>query len=35
MCADFAVLYADQTEKDHRALEKAITAGRIRATTGV
>jgi uncharacterized protein (DUF2252 family) len=33
--ADFAILYADQTEKDHRALQKAITEGRIRAETGI
>ena len=33
--ADFAVLYADQTEKDHQALENAIKSGRIPAETGI
>jgi uncharacterized protein (DUF2252 family) len=30
--ADFAVEYADQTERDHRAFVKAIRQGRIKAT---
>jgi uncharacterized protein (DUF2252 family) len=30
----FAVAYADQTERDHAALLKAIRAGRIRAASG-
>jgi uncharacterized protein (DUF2252 family) len=29
--ADFAIAYADQTERDHRALEHAIHAGRVEA----
>ncbi len=33
--ADFAVLYANQTEKDHRALENAIKSGRVVAETGI
>ena len=33
--ADFAVLYADQTERDHEALQKAIQSGRVQAETGV
>jgi len=33
--ADFAVIYADQTEKDHQALQRAIQSGRIAAETGI
>jgi uncharacterized protein (DUF2252 family) len=33
--ADFAVAYADQTERDHQALVAAIRSGRIAAETGV
>jgi uncharacterized protein (DUF2252 family) len=33
--ADFAVAYADQTERDHQALVDAIASGRIAAETGV
>jgi len=33
--ADFAALYADQTERDHAALTAAIKAGRVTAETGV
>lgn len=33
--ADFAVAYADQTERDHRLLEESIKAGRIVAETGI
>lgn len=33
--ADFAVAYADQTERDHQALVEAIESGRIAAETGV
>ena len=33
--ADFAVAYADQTERDHSALVEAIKSGRIAAETGV
>ena len=32
---DFAVAYADQTERDHQALEKAIKLGRISAETEI
>jgi hypothetical protein len=32
---DFAVAYADQTERDHRALEKAVKSGRIAAEMGI
>jgi uncharacterized protein (DUF2252 family) len=32
---DFAIAYADQTEKDHRALVDAIRSGRVVASTGV
>ena len=32
---DFAVAYADQTERDHEALVKAVKAGRIAAEMGV
>jgi uncharacterized protein (DUF2252 family) len=33
--ADFAVAYADQTERDHQALVEAVKSGRIAAETGV
>jgi uncharacterized protein (DUF2252 family) len=33
--ADFAVAYADQTERDHAALVAAVKSGRIKAETGV
>ncbi len=33
--ADFAASYADQNERDHAALAAAVTAGRVRAETGV
>jgi uncharacterized protein (DUF2252 family) len=33
--ADFAVAYADQTERDHYALVAAVKSGRIAAETGV
>jgi uncharacterized protein (DUF2252 family) len=33
--ADFAVNYADQTEKDHAALKQAIADGRIKAQEGI
>jgi hypothetical protein len=33
--AEFAVAYADQTERDHRALVEAIESGRIEAETGI
>lgn len=33
--ADFAVAYADQTERDHAAMLKAIKQGRIEAVSGV
>jgi len=32
---DFAVAYADQNERDHEALVRAVRAGRIEAKTGV
>ena len=32
---DFAVAYADQTERDHEALVKAVKSGRISAETGI
>lgn len=32
---DFAVAYADQTERDHQALVRAVKTGRIAAETGV
>jgi hypothetical protein len=32
---DFAVAYADQTERDHQALVDAIASGRIEAETGI
>jgi len=31
--ADFAIAYADQTERDHRALEKAVRAGEVEVLT--
>ena len=31
--ADFSVAYADQNERDHAALMKAIRAGRVEART--
>jgi uncharacterized protein (DUF2252 family) len=33
--ADFAVAYADQTERDHEALDAAVRGGRLQAQTGV
>ena len=33
--ADFSTAYADQNERDHRALVDAVTSGRITATQGV
>jgi uncharacterized protein (DUF2252 family) len=33
--ADFAVSYADQTEKDYQALQKAVKSGKVAAQTGV
>jgi hypothetical protein len=32
---DFAVAYADQTERDYEALKKAVKDGRIAAETGI
>jgi len=32
---DFAVVYADQTERDHDSLVKAVKAGRVKAETGI
>jgi hypothetical protein len=32
---DFAVAYADQTERDYAALVKAVKSGRIAAETGI
>jgi hypothetical protein len=32
---DFAVLYADQTERDHAELVKAVKSGRVPAETGI
>jgi hypothetical protein len=32
---DFAVAYADQTERDHQALVEAIESGRVTAETGI
>jgi len=32
---DFAVLYADQTERDHTELVKAVKSGRVPAETGI
>jgi uncharacterized protein (DUF2252 family) len=33
--ADFAVAYADQTERDHQALVDAVASGRVAAESGV
>jgi uncharacterized protein (DUF2252 family) len=33
--ADFAVAYADQNERDHQELAKAVRAGRIKVKTGI
>ena len=33
--ADFAITYADQTEKDHKKLVKAVKSGRITAEMGI
>jgi uncharacterized protein (DUF2252 family) len=33
--ADFAVAYADQTERDHQGLVEAVKSGRVSAETGV
>ena len=33
--ADFAMAYADQTERNYQALVKAVNSGRIAAETGV
>jgi uncharacterized protein (DUF2252 family) len=33
--ANFAVGYADQTERDHALLEAAVKSGRVEATTGI
>ena len=33
--ADFAVAYADQNERDYRALQDAVTTGRVAATIGI
>ena len=33
--ADFAVAYADQTDRDHAAFVAAIRAGRIKAESGI
>ena len=33
--SEFAVAYADQTERDHAALKSAISAGRVAAQTGI
>jgi Uncharacterized protein conserved in bacteria (DUF2252) len=33
--ADFAVAYADQTERDHQALLAAVRAGRVEAQFGM
>jgi hypothetical protein len=35
MAADFAVAYADQTERDYQALVEAIESGRVVAQTGI
>jgi predicted alpha/beta hydrolase len=32
---DFAVAYADQTERDYQALVEAVKSGRITAETGI
>jgi hypothetical protein len=33
--ADFAETYADQNQRDHAALQAAVTAGRVEAQSGV
>jgi predicted alpha/beta hydrolase len=33
--ADFAVSYADQTERDYQALVDAVESGRVEAQTGI
>jgi hypothetical protein len=33
--ADFALTYADQTERDYQALVQAVASGKIAAETGV
>ena len=33
--ADFAETYADQNERDYRALQEAVASGRVAAETGV
>jgi hypothetical protein len=33
--ADFCTGYADQNERDHRALGEAVTSGRLAAESGV
>jgi hypothetical protein len=33
--ADFAETYADQNERDHAALQAAVNAGKVKATTGM
>jgi hypothetical protein len=33
--ATFAEMYADQNERDYRALEAAVTSGRVAAEVGV
>jgi len=33
--ADFAIAYADQTERDHAALQQAIKDGKVEARTGI
>jgi hypothetical protein len=33
--ADFAAAYAEQTERDHAALQAAVESGRIKAQTGI
>ena len=33
--ADFALAYADQTERDHQALVEAIASGHVVAETGI
>ena len=33
--AEFAIAYADQTERDHQALAAAVKSGRIQAETGL
>jgi hypothetical protein len=33
--ADFAVVYADQTERDYQALVDAVKSGRVSAEVGI